>query len=132
MPFLEDVAEHLIAGGIATKVYRTSAASIPAGDGPIFSMRDTGGTAPTRVQSRKRGTNRPSLQVAVRGTDPAAVRTKANQALQYLDGIYNTTINGTFYQSITSRQTEPVDAGLDAEKRLLLTFNLDGESQSSS
>lgn len=130
MTFLEDIASRLVSAGVGvvgTTIFMSSKAVIPTGPGPFISLLETGGIAPTRVQNRtSAATLRPSVQVVVRASTYPIARTKAKAAYDALDGVFNTTLNGTFYLKITARQ-EPTDTGLDDAGRPRVTFNLDAE-----
>ena len=145
MSVLDDIATLLVNAGVGTiasgnpppafSIFVSSAAPIPVGMGPYLTLNITGGVAPTRVQnSRPPNTVRPTVQVLVRagriaGTQEAwpAAYAMALAAYVALDGIFNTSINGVFYLSITARQ-EVTDMGLDATGlRVQLVFNLDIE-----
>jgi hypothetical protein len=126
---LDDLASVLVAAGVGVEgasLFLTAAAVIPTGAGPYLTLSETGGVAPTRVQnSRPPNTQRPTVQVLTRGA-PVAMRAMAKAAYFALDGIFNTTINGVFYLSVTARQ-EPTEMGLDANNRLQCVFNLNIE-----
>jgi len=47
-----------------------------------------------------------------------------------LDGLFNTILSGTYYQSVTARQ-EPTDIGLDDLQRPRIVFNIDAEKSPS-
>jgi len=132
MAFLDDIAAKLVADGVGvvgTTIFLSSKAVIPAGAGPYITLMETGGIAPTRVQNqRQAATVRPSVQVVTRATSYQTARTKARQAYDSLDGLFNTTVNGTFYLKITARN-EPGDTGLDESGRPRVTFNLDAEKK---
>ena len=135
---LDDLASVLVAqnvGVLSTTIFLSSFAAIPAGMGATLSLHETGGVAPTRVQNmRTPDTVRPTVQVLVRAGRIAGVQeawpaafAMAQAAYTALDGIFNTTINGTFYLKIAARQ-EITDMGVDATgNRVQLVFNLDIE-----
>lgn len=140
MSLLDDVVTRLVGQGVGTagvNIFASSAAVIPTGMGPYLTVNETGGVPPTRVQNKTSpATLRPTVQVLVRagriiGVQDAypAARTMAWAAYQALDGVYNTTINGVFYISMTARQ-EPTDMGFDATgQRVQVVFNIDVEKQ---
>lgn len=134
MPFLDDIAAKLVADGIGvigTTLFTSSKAVLPSGAGPYITLMETGGLAPLRVQNRNGAAIlRPSVQVVVRATSYQVARAKAQDAYTSLDGVFNTTLNGTFYLKITARQ-EPTDTGLDEAGRPRVTFNLDAEKAAS-
>ena len=130
MSLLDDLAAKLVADGVGvlgTSLFLSSAAIIPAGNGPFISLNETGGMAPIRTQNTVRVTLRPTVQVLVRATSYTVARAKAWAAYQSLDGIFNTTLSGTAYRRIGARQ-EPTDMGLDATgKRVQVVFNIEIE-----
>lgn len=136
MSFLDDIAARLVSQGVGTigsSIFLGSRAAIPAGDGPYISLTETGGTAPTRIQNQASvATQRPSAQVLTRAKNYVTARAKAKAAYDALDGIFNTTLNGTFYVSVTARQ-EPTDIGLDdaGPGRPMIVFNIDAEKYAS-
>src|SRR5205809_1125755 len=115
MEFTDQIAARLETEGVGvvnTNIFTSSGSIIPPGDGPFLSLRETGGTGPTRVHNvAGASTQRPTAQVLVRGADPEAVKLMIRAAYDALDGIYNTTLSGTFYQSVVARQ-EPADIGV--------------------
>lgn len=132
--FLDEIAARLVAqnvGTIGSNIFLGSKALIPSGDGPYLSLVETGGSAPTRVHNVVTAhTQRPTAQIAVRAKSYIVARTMAKAAYNALDGLFNTTLSGTYYQSITARQ-EPTDIGLDALERPMIVFNIDCEKSPS-
>ena len=132
--FLDEIAAQLVAqsvGVLGTNIFLGSRAKIPSDDGPYLSLRETGGSAPTRIHNKATAnTQRPTAQIAVRAKKYNIARAMAAAAYLALDGIYNTTLSGTFYQSIVARQ-EPEDIGLDSLERVLITFNIEVEKEPS-
>jgi len=130
MSVLDDLAAKLAADGVgvlASTIFLSSAAVIPAGDGPFISLNETGGTAPTRTQTAVRATLNPSVQVLVRAATYQAARAKAWDAYQSLDGVFNADLNGMRYLRIAAKQ-EPTDMMLDATgERVQVVFNLEIE-----
>lgn len=128
--FLDEIAARLVAqsvGVIGSNIFLGSKAVIPVGDGPYLSLTETGGSGPTRVHNHaSANTQRPTAQIAVRAKSYVVARTMAKAAYLALDGVFNTTISGVLYHSITARQ-EPTDVGLDVKERVLITFNIDAE-----
>lgn len=129
--FLDEIANRLVAQGVGTKgsnIFLGPRAVIPSGEGPYLSLTATGGSAPTRIHNKDTAnTQRPTAQVAVRAKKYNIALAMANAAYIALDGVYNTTLSGTFYQSITARQ-EPTDTmGLDNLERVLIVFNIEAE-----
>jgi hypothetical protein len=133
MPFLDEIAAKLVTASVGTvgsNIFLGSKAIIPVGNGPYLSLVETGGSAPTRIQNVATAhTQRPTAQVSVRAKSYQAARTML-QAYVALVGTFNTTLSGTFYQSITARQ-EPTDVGLDDAGRAMIVFNIEVEKQPS-
>src|SRR5678815_749340 len=113
---LDELTSRLVAlsvGVRGTNIVLGSKGVIPAGDGPILTMIETGGTGPLRIHNKTAThVSRPTVQVVVRGKNYAATRTMAVNAYNALDGVFNTTIDGVFYQKIVAR-SEIADIGLD-------------------
>lgn len=134
MPFLDELANYLVAQNVGVKgssIYLGSNAVIPTGDGPYMTLTETGGSAPSRVHNYAGAhTQRPTAQIAVRAKSYSVARAMAKAAYLALDGVFNTTLSGTFYQKITARQ-ELTDIGLDDVGRPLIVFNIDAEKQPS-
>lgn len=135
--FLDDIAAKLVSAGVGvvgTTLFKSSAAKLPAGNGPYITLTETGGVAigeRNRVQNEAGlHTQTPGAQVAVRAMSYAEARLKAKAAHAALDGTWNATINGVFYQQITARQ-EPTDIGLDEAGRVVVVFNVDAIKQPS-
>jgi hypothetical protein len=137
--FLDDIASVLVTAGVGvlgTSLFLSSKAVIPSGAGPYITLTETGGMGVGgfrgeggRVQNKAgSSTVRPGAQVLVRASTYGAARSKSTAALVALDGIWNTTINGVAYLSITARQ-EPTDAGVDEAGRAVIVFNIDCEKQ---
>lgn len=134
MSFLDEIAARLVAQGVGvinTSIFTGGFASVPSGPGPFISIIETGGFGPTRIQNIPgAATQRPSAQVVVRAADYPTARAKAKLAYLALDGVFNTSVGGTVYQSIVAKQ-EPYDLGLDDLKRPRVAFNIDTEKQPS-
>ena len=135
MPFLEELRDRLVAqsvGVYGSTIFLGSGADLPKlgdtrGKGPFISMVETGGTAPTRIHNQSSAnTQRPSASIIARGVSSQTTRAMAKAAYDALDGIFNTTLSGTFYQSVTAQQ-EPTDIGLDTEGRRMFSFNVRAE-----
>lgn len=133
MSLLEDLASKLIADNViaSASLFLSSAAVIPNGVGPFITLNEVGGVQPTRTQNTIRTSQRPTVQVLVRAGGQAAAwstaRAKAWLAYQSLDGIFNSTVNGTFYLKVAAKQ-EPTDMGFDATgQRVQVVFNLEIE-----
>jgi hypothetical protein len=134
MALLGDLATRLASAGvgvIGTSIFMSSKAAIPSGAGPYLTLIETGGSGPTRVHNQTAAlTQRPTVQIMVRASTYPTARATAQLAYLALDGIYNTTLSGTYYHSVTARQ-EPTDIGLDDMARAMVAFNIDVEKQPS-
>jgi hypothetical protein len=131
LPFLDEIAAYLATQGVGivgSSIFLGSKAVIPSGSGPYMSLTETGGTAPTRIHNVPGAhTQRPTAQIMARGTSYKTTRAMIKAAYDALDGKFNTTIGGTFYQKITARQ-EPTDLGLDEDgSRVTIVFNIEVE-----
>lgn len=128
--FLDDIAARLVSQGVGTKgtnIFLGSKSIIPEGAGPYLTLTETGGAGPMRVQNYTTAhVQRPTAQILVRAKSYLDARTMIANAYAALDGIFNTTINGVFYQRIVARQ-EPTDLGLDSNERPMLVFNIECE-----
>src|SRR5678816_4477154 len=134
MSFLDEIAAKLANAGVGTiggNIFLGSKAVIPEGDGPYISLLETGGSAPTRIQNQAgANTQRPTAQILVRAKSYQTARNKSKEAYNALDGLFNTVLSGTYYQSVTARQ-EPTDIGLDDVGRPRLVFNIEAEKNPS-
>lgn len=133
--FLDEIKDRLVAQGVGvygSNIFLGSKAVIPTGSGPYLSLVETGGSAPTRIQNKESAnTQRPTAQILVRATTYPAALNMSRAAYIALDGVYNTTLSGTFYQKIIARQ-EPSDIGLDATgQRVMIVFNIECEKMPS-
>lgn len=134
MPWLEDVASLITAAGAGTlnvDTFLSTAASVPAGVGPYTLLVETGGMGLERLHSDDVGVlnapayERPGMQITVRATSYVTARTRARAVFDAVDGVFNTTINGTRYLEIIALQ-RPFDMGPDDSKRVRLAFNILG------
>ena len=128
--FLDEIKDRLVAQGVGvfgSTIILGSKGVIPTGDGPLLSVIETGGTGPLRIHNVAAAhVQRPTAQVLVRGKNYVAARTMAKNAYLALDGIFNTSLSGTFYQKVTARG-EPQDFGLDESGRVMISFNIEAE-----
>jgi len=136
MAFLDDLADRLVAQGVGvfgTNIFGSSKAVIPVGIGPYLSLLETGGGPPAGTQNDT-ATERPSAQLLCRASTFPAARTmlrNAYNALGGANGLHNVTLSGTFYLSITPKQSI-TDIGLEAgTSRAMVVFNIDVEKQPS-
>lgn len=130
--FLDEIATRLADQGVGTigsNIFLGSRALIPSTDGPFLSLTETGGTAPYRIHNAP-AVQRPMAQILVRAKKYNIARAMSKAAYLALDGIYNTTLSGTFYQKVIARQ-EPTDVGLDSLERVMISFNIEVEKQPS-
>jgi hypothetical protein len=132
MPFLDEIRARFVAQGAGTfgvDIFIGSGSVVPAGDGPYISLVETGGTSASKTQNDT-GTERPSAQIVARATNPVLARAKLKLAYDALGGVndlYNVTLSGTFYVSVTKRQGI-TDVGMDQTgKRTMYAFNIDCE-----
>lgn len=127
---IDELADWLVTGNVGTRgsnILLGSRALIPKGNGPYLSLNETGGSGPTRIHNEPGAhTQRPSVQVLVRGKLYSETRTMAKNAYLRLDGVFNTYLGTVFYQKIVAMQ-EPTDLGLDSLERPMISFNLDIE-----
>jgi hypothetical protein len=134
MPFLDELADRLVAAGVGTRsanIFLGANALIPQGDGPFLTVIETGGMAPTRIQNKASvHTQQPTAQIAVRAARYNVARTMSKAAYDALDGVFNTTLSGTFYQRMVARQ-EPTDIGLDSVGRPVIVFNVEAQKEPS-
>lgn len=135
MSLLDELGARLVAQGVGvlgTTIFSGSAAILPVGNGPYLVLVETGGSGPARTQNDT-ATQRPTAQISARASTMAAARTKlkaAYDALGGANGLWNISLSGTMYLSITARQ-EPTDIGLDGAGRAMVAFNVDAEKQPS-
>lgn len=137
--FLDDLTTKLVAAGVGTisgsskNIFSSSGAAIPSGAGPYLIIVETGGFAPTRIHNKPgAATQRPTAQLTVvAGAGFPTARAMASAAYTALDGIWNTTINGVFYQKIVALQ-EPTDVGPEpGTNRAMVVFNLEAQKEPS-
>jgi hypothetical protein len=130
--FIYEIRDRLVAQGVGTfgtDIFIGAKAVIPAGAGPYLSLIDTGGSGSAKTQTDT-ATERPTLQIVTRATDTVVARAKlvaAYAALGGANGLYNVTLSGTFYLSITARQSVPVEISTDATARAMFSMNFDAE-----
>jgi len=135
MPFLDEIAAKLVAAGVgalSSNIFLGSGAIIPPGGGPYLTVVETGGMAPLRVHNVPGPhVQRPTAQVMARGASYSATRAMVKAAYDALDGTWNATLSGTFYQKIAARQ-EPTDIGLEeGTARRMIAFNIEAEKSPS-
>lgn len=127
-----DLVDRLTANSVGTylvDIFVGSSADIPDGPGPYLSIRDTGGNRPMRTHNNNSpSSRRVSAQLVTRAETLADAYAMAIAARDVLDGVYNETLSGTRYVFIEAIQ-EPTDMGLDAQKRPMVVFNIEGEKE---
>jgi hypothetical protein len=127
MGFLDELSTVLVTAAVGTTadILLGSKRSIPSGDGPYISIRETGGTAPEFVQDvATPNCVYPAAQVVVTAKEYDTARAKAIAVRNALVVIRNTTVGGVRYLSIRPLQ-EPFDMGLDdTGNRVRVGFNL--------
>jgi len=136
VPFLDEIVARLESQSVGTfnvNIFVSPKPAIPLGDGPYLSIAETGGTTSMKTQNNT-GVQRPTAQLVARAKYYLIARGMlklAYDALGGANGLFNTTLSGTFYLSIKARQ-EPTDMGiLDSAGRALVTFNIEAEKQPS-
>ncbi len=135
MPFLEELRDRLVAQGVGVfgvDLFIGSKAIIPQTAGPFLSLIETGGSGSAKTQNDT-ATQRPSAQIVARAFSTPIARAKlklAYDALGGANGLFNVTLSGTFYLSVTAKQ-EPTDIGTDDPGRAMIVFNVDAEKQPS-
>ncbi len=133
--FLDEIAARLVSEGIGilgTNIFLGAKVQVPKGSGPYVSIVETGGTGAVRTQNNT-SRQRPTGQVTVRSDSYVTARTKIKHvynALGGVNGLYNFTLNGAHYVSLTVR-TEPIEVGMDDDNRSMLSFNFDAEKRPS-
>lgn len=135
--FLDEIAAKLVAAGIGvlgTTLFKSSAAKLPAGNGPYITITETGGVSPgaqNRVHNESRmHVQNAGAQVSIRALSYVEARQKAKDAHAALDGTWNASLSGVFYQQITARQ-QPTDIGFDEAGRVVVVFNIDAVKEPS-
>lgn len=135
MPFLDEIADRLVAQGVGIKgtdIFLGSKAAIPAGDGPYILLTETGGTGSMRTHNGG-PVQRPTAQILSRAKSYKDARTKLKAAFDALGGdkgLHNVTLSGTFYQSVTPRQ-QPTDIGQDEQARAMIAYNIEAQKKPS-
>ena len=87
---LEELIERLDSQGL-TGALAAPKATIPKGDGPIVSLRETGGTSPIRTHNdgSSPAYQRPTVQVITRATDYGVSKARAYQVYNALISVQN-------------------------------------------
>lgn len=126
----EDLMSLIEDAGIAVygdTLFLSTHADLPAGDGPLISLIEVGGSGPegTHNSLDTPAYVRPGFQIVCRGADYDAVRAAAQSVYDLFFPVRNRTINGTFWRQITIVQ-EPFDALPDDDAgRVRVVFNID-------
>jgi hypothetical protein len=126
--FLDELASILVTahvGVLGTSIFLSSQSSIPAGDGPYLSLKETGGTSPDRTHDLtiQPAYPRPAAQIVGRAKSYVAARAMAQAAYNALVVIRNATVLTTWYVEIAPMQ-EVFDMGLDDKSRVMCGFNV--------
>jgi hypothetical protein len=130
MDLVPDLVVLFTGGGIgtpATDMFSSTAAVVPAGDGPYTVIKGTGGPAPQRTHNDAHGQPahpRPSAQVVVIAKSPSVAKAKAKAAFALCAAVSNQTINSSFYMGLSPVQSEPFDLQPDDVKRARFAFNV--------
>jgi minor capsid protein len=137
--FLDEIAALLVAQGVGTigqNIFKGSNAVIPDGTGPFLSLIVYPGSPSSKTHDDT-ATERPNMQLKARFGVGAEAYQRANnmiraayETLGGANGLFNVTLSGVFYLSITAKHP-PGDTGKDEKGRATLTFNIDAEKQPS-
>lgn len=135
MPFIEEIEAKLVLDGVGihgTSIILGRKGVIPAGDGPFMTLIQTGGLGATRIHNHDGAhTQRATAQIMVRAKAANVARAMADAAYVSLDGKFNLTLSGTFYQKIVARQ-EVEDLGPEeGTGRAMYGFNIEVEKDPS-
>jgi hypothetical protein len=91
--FLEEIVALLVAANVGVEgvsLFASSKAVIPRGDGPVLSVRATGGASPVGTHNGGRAAYRmPSAQITVRGSSWEATNAMAQAAYAALVAVRN-------------------------------------------
>ena len=119
----EDIAVHLAAKGRGTLASTIFVNDKPASPDAVICIFGYAGQAPEWTNTNKY--DQPSVQVQVRGAKngAGAARTLIENIYKDLDGVTNTTINGTYYQRIEAAQSGPNPMGKDELGRTEYVWN---------
>lgn len=130
---MDDIADLLSSGGIATTIYRGFMPEQPA---EAIQVLVTGGMAPIRRMSGTAGASavsasaasghtvveQPTVQIVRRSASLERAMVEMNVIWRMLDGNGDRSINGTRYQWIGAMQ-QPFPAGRDQSNRSLVSCN---------
>jgi len=121
---LDDLADLLSSGGVATTTYRGIMPEIPD---DALQLVETGGLAAVHAMSASAGAaheERPTVQIMRRSPVYNRARAEMNVIWKLLDGLGDRSINGTRYLWIAARQS-PFGVGRDETNRYLVACNFD-------
>ena len=126
MALLDDIADYLTSGSVASTIY---AGHMPAVPDAAVCVYETGGVAPVHGMGNVPGRakfERPRIQVVSRGEALGYqdARATAQAAFLLLDGMPQREINGTRYLWGAAVQS-PFLMGMDEQARPLIAFNVD-------
>jgi len=119
---LTDMDDYLTTSGVTTAIYRGRQPSDPS---TVVTIYETGGSPPVHGMGGSPGTalaEQPSIQVVTRSTSYSTARTTADQCFDLLDGLYQTTINGTRYLYVEALQS-PFMLERDDQERTRIACN---------
>jgi Bacteriophage minor capsid protein len=126
--WFESLATLLTDNGVASyasnNLFVGSNANIPAGLGPFVSIIEFSGNPTINTHQSSPGYRQSLAKILARSTNYAFARQKAEEAFA-LFNIYNTTIGGVFFLSITV-QGDIADLQLDSQKRPRTAFDVLG------
>lgn len=121
---LDDIADWLTSGGIATPIYT---ALLPERPDEAIQVLRTGGLEPVRAFRASPGQpveERPTVQIVRRSTSQKRAVVEMEQIFKLLDGAGDVTKGGTRYYWIAARQP-PFPIGRDETDRWLVGMNFD-------
>ncbi len=128
---LDDIVTILQTASVGTdgvNIFQTSKASIPPGDGPYLSVKESGGSGPEGTHNSEfigmPGYVRPNAQFIVRALDYDVAMTMARAAWFAMRRTKNQFVNGVWWKHVICLQ-EPNDLmGIDDLGRAQVSFNV--------
>lgn len=97
MSFAEDIGMYILQEYTNPHGLPVSLNYTPVDTTDSISVYDTGGYASVRAYGLCPAMARPTAQVMVRHSSPTSARVISEELYELLDGMYNETINGTYY-----------------------------------
>lgn len=131
MSFAHEIVARFSDEGVGTyntNIFIGRAAVLPAVDTAVLQVIETGGAESSKTQDDN-ATEHPTAQVLARAKSAPAARTMlvaAYNALGGPNGLYNITLSSIVYVSLKAIQP-PMDVGLDAKGRAMVSFNIEAE-----